>query len=894
MSLLKAFNPHELTPRVVLSVATGREKPLEQILSVIRNNLDAPVKQHIIVSAPRGYGKSFFLRYVEVKVGEIAKAEGLPIAMALLPEELPHVKEPDTLVAEIKRTFLSEPADTVSVRWLEDDGTAWEDAIFQLDFAIKERFGAGRGLLVAGVENFDLLVKKAFAKPVQSGRLREFLVRPGNRIMLLAASARGAFDRSYDLPLFKAFDEVVLEPWTIDQTVEFLIAQRKAANKPALTQRQLAKASAVAAFISGTPRLAALIGEALLEGDPLGAADLLEKIVDELTPYYKERIEVLPTRSQALLDALLRGGEKCSATELARRVGAPSQSAIAAPLDDLKKDLVVVGEKSPSTAEVLHRVADRVFAHYYRKRILSHGENFCPLEALVDILALIYSPEEKQREAEKFAARGLAREAAIMFRLWEAEREVGPPKIAETAHTSSPEFSNMLTKSDRAIADNQYTEAVLYSERALIAAQSLGNKPAQISALLKLAWLHGQLYDYQKALEAAREAADLAADIEDVDYLAAAQRLSSWALGGLRRYEEALVTAQDAAETALRAGSIEERRMARLNAVWALTRLGRPNEAIVIARDVASEAEEAADKIGAAIAISSLASALREAEQLEEALGAARDAAARAESAGDLNEQIMSLLQVSRILDELDRAAEALEMMYAVASMADRVNDLRIHVMLACELLRLRPSNIGIAMKHYRTILQGAVALNDNAASIYFDDIAGVASRERGWPELIALMEEFPAVADQILDKPYVLGEPGKVFCEVFRSDGDEGALAIARHFVSALAAAVPTGTDAGLTRLWTSVLNASAEAIVSALDNTEALRELAEICAAYESVPNRCLNLLGAAAAYHQSGRDQRELARLDPDLTTMLTVVFPPKNSGSRPKRHRRKKRH
>lgn len=306
--ILKAYNPHELSPETVKGVATGREQPLEHILEIIRRNVDAPSLQHVIVSAPRGYGKSFFLRYIEIRLAEIVKAEQLPIAMALLPEELPHVKEPDTLIAEIKRTFTKAPANTVNVRWVEDDGDAWDEAVAELDSTISDKFGGGRGLLVAGVENFDLLLRKAFGKSTQAGRLREFLTRHGNRVMLIAASARGAVDRDYNRPLFKAFEEIALEPWTIDQCLDFFRAQRREAKKPPLTEVQEAKAKAVATYIGGTPRLATMIGEALLEDDPLRAAELLEKLVDELTPYYKERVEVLPTRSQGLLDALLRGG----------------------------------------------------------------------------------------------------------------------------------------------------------------------------------------------------------------------------------------------------------------------------------------------------------------------------------------------------------------------------------------------------------------------------------------------------------------------------------------------------------------------------------------------------------------------------------------------------------
>src|ERR1041385_2668792 len=488
MALLKAFNPHELSADVVVAVATGRDKELEHILSVIRNNLSAPVIQHIIVSAPRGYGKSFFLRYLEVRVSEIAEKENLPIAMALLPEELPHVKEPDTLIAEVRRTFLRLSPESVEVRWIEDDGVAWDECVETLDRSIDKHFGDRKGLLIAGVENFDLLAKKAFAKPGPSGRLREFLTRPGNRVMLLAASARGAIDAEYDRPLFKVFEEVPLQPWTIDQTIDFLVAQRKAGGRPPLTEAQLGRAKAVAAYISGTPRLATLIGEALLDHDPLGAADVLDKLIDELTPYYKERIEILPARSQVLLDALLRGGERCSATELAKRVGAPSQSAIAAPLDDLRKDLLVVGEKAPKSAEVLLRVTDRVFAHYYRKRILSHGQETCPLEALVEILSLLYSPEEKRREAEKFAARGLKREAAIMMRLWEEDQSLALRSNAQVSESEGEdsEFDVLISDWTKARENGQLEDALSRINDALARSRIRKNIMQELRALVGL------------------------------------------------------------------------------------------------------------------------------------------------------------------------------------------------------------------------------------------------------------------------------------------------------------------------------------------------------------------------------------------------------------------------
>ena len=129
----------------------------------------------------------------------------------------------------------------------------------------------------------------------------------------------------------------------------------------------------------------------------------------------------MPGRAQKLLDALLRGGEPATQSELTRRVKADTQAAIAGPFNDLVKERIVIGEKAPGSAQVLYRVADRVFAHYYRRRVIDHGKNACPLEALVDLLAAFFSRNEKQEKAAEYARIGRIAEARVMARLFEAD-----------------------------------------------------------------------------------------------------------------------------------------------------------------------------------------------------------------------------------------------------------------------------------------------------------------------------------------------------------------------------------------------------------------------------------------------------------------------------------------
>jgi len=938
--VLKSYNPHELSPETVKSVATGREQPLEHILEIIRRNVDAPSLQHVIVSAARGYGKSFFLRYVEVRLAEIAKNEQLPIAMALLPEELPHVKEPGTLIAEIKRTFTKAPADTVGVRWVEDDGDAWDEAVAELDSAISKKFGGDRGLLVAGVENFDLLLRKAFGKSAQAGRLREFLTRRGNRMMLIAASARGAFDRDYDRPLFKAFEEIALEPWTIDQCLDFFRAQRREAKKPPLTEVQEAKAKAVATYIGGTPRLATMIGEALLEDDPLRAADLLEKLVDELTPYYKERVEVLPARSQGLLDALLRGGERCSATELARRVGAPSQPAIAAPLDELKKDLVVTGEKAPDSAEVLLRVTDRVFAHYYRKRILSHGQKTCPLEALVDLLAVIYSPEEKKREADKLAALGLTREAEVMEKLWQADRD----RLERLR--SSERYSVLISQFKHLDRDGRDLEALAVLNELMEVIGEKNNVEARAALLVLSSDKLGELGRHEEGLANAEQAISLAELSSEPNsrlnlILPNAQRMAAQHLARLKRHNEVVVTAFEAASNYAEVGDSRGQARALRIAAESLSKLERHEDALRAANEAAVSAEveaikdeqanalpivirelEITGRIKEALAAAKALCVLSEEvgyvrcqieairtqafmlvklEQYTEAAVVAREAATKAGGVGKAEIQVAMLGLCFVSLASLGRFEEAIEI-EAKGLFADAIS-LRLKAAIAGLLLVLPPEKVDLdlAFTYYELILLALSRQVRDEYDVAFGRIIALVTVRLSWRRLVDMFNTQADISEQITTASKFIREPGVEITNAFSAGNRETAIAMTRHMVAALAQGIETASDPRVARLWTAVLDASADEIATArVENATApavdptfLKEIVDIYAAHPAAPPRATALLAAAAAYHERGRDPAALARLDPDLAIMLMAVFPPKGESSKRTRKSRKKK-
>lgn len=940
MAMLSAFNPHEMSEATVRKVATGREDALADILRTIRGNIDAQTIQHLILSGPRGYGKSFLLRHVQIEAQRIAREEGLPLEVLLMPEEMPFVKLPETLIHELARALTDGAASEAKLAWREDEDSAFEKAARALSAAIRKEVGDG-GLCVALVENFDRLLPRAFPKESQRLRLRAFLTESGGRLMLIAASASGAFDRDYDAGLFQAFREVALEPWSLEECLAFFARQREEAGQPPLNERESARAKAVATFIGGTPRLATMLGDVLLGEDVLGAADLLRKLVDELTPYYKERIEALPGRSQILLDALLRGGEPATQSELAKRVGASGQGAIAGPFHDLARERIVIGVKASRSAEVLYRVADRVFAHYYRFRIVEHGNALCPLEALVDLLAEFYSPDEKHDKAGEFARLGRLDEARVMARLSDAERgktqAIRFQVLYELQNYYWPRRLSLLA-SETVAASLSEVARIAFSGNLDDARRRIGELLGTASraedrvAILLMRTALDAYEGFAGGLLSADEAVTIASAITNPKYLTEAELGRAFSLGEVGRHQDALAVCEDIAKRARANDDKQVEHRALRGASESLARLLRYSEAVEAAERSAVLAREDGDARGEAAARCAAAQYLTLSSRYAEALDAAKRSAALAREVRDVHKEAEACKLVAWNLGQLRRDWDALDAAERSAALAHEAGDVRGEAVARCIAARSQ-NRLGshpgagqtarLAVASARRVsavdleaeclAQEAIALTGmwvhDVAAARFLEVANVAKRTQNWKlragsyRLAAVsfgyvgraIEGIEALAgsarileahkDESEEKLLVsqatrVGRHAVVINDVRPSDVNASVAASQFHtWLSKLAAELDFGEIGGRTlRSW---LSGCVEAFLYRATIPNTLETLAEAIAIH--FPERFADQrrrLTDAAHYHRSGRVHAALERVDPDFARVLATMHPPRD--------------
>lgn len=421
------FNPREMDDATVLQLNTGRTALLRQLFASVHERLAHPgVLSHWLLTGSRGAGKSFFLRLVQASFD--AEFAG-HARFVLLPEEHRNIYSAHELLAEIERMLHAGQGDTgAAPAWrVKEPDAAWASALASLLQAFPEP------LLVVGVENFDELLAQAFSDDTDNARLRH-LMSNQPRLMLAATAVQGTFDENYGQRLFRQFEHHPIPPWDASDHRDYLTRRASRASK-AITPQQLARIDAYSHYTGGNARAAAVLAGAILEdNDPLHVAGDLDAAIEKMSDYYRALIDRVPPKSRKLLDALIRGGEPASQSEIAQRTGA-QQNEISRAFGWLVDQGYVGESRLPGAKAKQYRVHDRLLVQFYRMRSVTPGQR-SKLALMADLLADTLLFKDKWAFAHRYVNEGQSPEAHTLAELALRERMVDLMQLPEALQTT--------------------------------------------------------------------------------------------------------------------------------------------------------------------------------------------------------------------------------------------------------------------------------------------------------------------------------------------------------------------------------------------------------------------------------------------------------------------------
>lgn len=789
--LVQTFLTHRMTDEAIRMLATGREKETGRIMDAVRRSFGAApgALQHVAIYGPRGFGKSFVARLVQIETADLAAARDVPIPFVLLPEEQHNLtRNPHALPAYIAhkvadlRTGEDRSWAGAMFQWPDPEKEAhqWGEAVDRLERELDRSLPEGRGMVVVVIENFDVLLASVFKEDAAEQRLRKWLDRPRNRVMLIA-TATGSVDMDYDRPLFQAFQSIRLEPWSQDTCILYFNRRREAEALAPLDAAAEAKARAVADFIGGNPRLAQLLADVLGTQDALSVAATMDALADKLADYYRRRIDDLPALAQGLFDALIRGGEPASQTELAQRVGAVGQSTIARVMQDLQRADIIRGLPALDGRETLYRVTDRVFAHFYRLRQGQQLALQTPLATILDFLRAFYSREEQRVQAMRHLNAGQPAEARIFADLACEGVSAGNgfngyfrnidrrlKRVASCCGEAIPVPIEQILRDlkdhpeDIAHQIGQWKPATPIAKAAcaIIAAQALARMGLveqsderltgeiaanpDAAAQVLLYFERGSLLfclsgDRTTAIKCAAKMGEAIPTELPEPLGALALCCRAWSLGQSGRHEEVIGTAREAAALAAQAGDVDEQAVALCLAAFSLGELGRHEEAIGTARDAAALAARAGDVGGQAVALRLAAWSLGQSGRHAEAISTARDAAILAAQARNVFIQAVALQDSAFSLGQLGQHEEAVATMRQAALLTVQAGDIgkQAKVLLQVSCLLALSSRHEEALSEALLSFALALSIADDWTMQYAAIAAIVAAAQVSSPEAI-------------------------------------------------------------------------------------------------------------------------------------------------------------
>ena len=307
------YSPGNMDRESLESLFVGRHDIMEDVLSRVTRSMRSPEKHYILLVGPRGSGKTHFLALAHHRLMDRVEAVDSrnSVAVAVLNEEEWGVASFLDLVVRILRALAGQTPDLDAAiaeiydRFSKDSADAESFAVARL-----REHTRGKTLLLLCENLVDLF--QGLGEEGQK-RWRSVIQEDGNWTIVASTPSLFAAIRLQDNPFYGFFTIRALEKIDFDTGLELL--SRKAVHEGQMELAEFlrtplgrARARAVHHLAAGNHRAYVVLFDFL---DRESLDDLVNpfmQMVDDLTPYYQDRMRALPPAQRKIVEFLCLKG----------------------------------------------------------------------------------------------------------------------------------------------------------------------------------------------------------------------------------------------------------------------------------------------------------------------------------------------------------------------------------------------------------------------------------------------------------------------------------------------------------------------------------------------------------------------------------------------------------
>lgn len=385
------FTPSRTDPKDLEFILVQRQELLKDAVERVRESALTEHKHHLLFVGPRGCGKTHLVTLVVSRLGEDAEvADRLRIAW---------LNEDETCTTLLELLLKIHAA--LEKRYPDEYRADMLDAAFELksdlalDYVATHLLASlGSRTLVVLAENLDAI----FEGLGDSGQkqLRAF-IQENPKLSIVATAQRLVEDLSNRAgPFFGFFQTEHLKPLKVEEATELLqnIARLHGQCEVVeflATSRGHSRVRALHHLAGGNHRIYIVLSQFITRDSIDALVGPFMKMVDELTPYYQERIRWLPAQQRKIVEYLCGCDGTVPVKDIAKRLFATPQT-ISGQLQDLRDKGYV--EASQRGRESLYEISEPLMRICVE---VKDNQGHKPLRLLVDFLRVWYDDQELRR-----------------------------------------------------------------------------------------------------------------------------------------------------------------------------------------------------------------------------------------------------------------------------------------------------------------------------------------------------------------------------------------------------------------------------------------------------------------------------------------------------------------